>query len=185
MKHIIAIDPGVTGAVCWMNVKDPAGIILWDLPVMDVGTKGKRMVLDVATTAQFLREMTSLPETVVILEDQTIGAAMPRWKKKGSPAAEDGAGDDGQTTQSISTIGRQQRLSGQLEGILATLGASYEIVNPQVWKRHMMPGQARNKEAARQAANRMFPRAAADLKRKKDHNRAEAALLAEWRRRRG
>lgn len=184
MRHIIAIDPGVTGAVCWMSMDDPRFVTVWDLPVMDVGKKGKRMVLDLVGTIEILRSFVVLPGAVFVLEDQTIGAAMPRWKK-GPQAADVDAGDDERTSQSLSTIGRQQRLSGQLEGILAALGASYEIVNPQVWKRQMMPGQARDKEAARQAALRMFPGCYDTFKLKKHHNRAEAALLCEWRRRRG
>jgi crossover junction endodeoxyribonuclease RuvC len=51
------------------------------------------------------------------------------------------------------------------------------VVEPAVWKRfHGLRGG--DKEAGRQRALMLFPSAHALLARKKDHGRAEAALIA-------
>jgi hypothetical protein len=51
-------------------------------------------------------------------------------------------------------------------------------VAPQTWKRHFnLPAE---KEAARQRAIELWPGSAADLARKCDHGRAEAALIGLW-----
>jgi hypothetical protein len=52
-----------------------------------------------------------------------------------------------------------------------------EIVEPSAWKKYWhLPGK--DKEAARQRALPLFPAAHTLLARKRDHGRAEAALLA-------
>ena len=59
-------------------------------------------------------------------------------------------------------------------GLLAALQLPYSWVRPQVWKQAMGLGKA--KEPSRLRAMQLFPRA--DLRRRKDHGRAEALLLA-------
>jgi crossover junction endodeoxyribonuclease RuvC len=61
-------------------------------------------------------------------------------------------------------------------GILAALQVPYTPIRPAVWKKHF--GLSKDKEASRLRAQQLFP--AADLRRKKDHGRAEALLLAHW-----
>jgi crossover junction endodeoxyribonuclease RuvC len=61
-------------------------------------------------------------------------------------------------------------------GLLAALQIAYTTVRPAIWKRAL--GLGKDKEAARLRAMQLFP--AADLRRKKDHGRAEALLLAWW-----
>lgn len=53
-----------------------------------------------------------------------------------------------------------------------------ELVEPAVWKGYFQLGSS--KEAARQMALHLFPEEAGRLSRKKDHNRAEAMLIAWW-----
>lgn len=72
---------------------------------------------------------------------------------------------------------------GLWEGILAALGIRYEFVTPQRWKRDLGIPAGADKSASLAAAQRLFPDARAQLARKKDDGRAEALLLAEWRRR--
>jgi len=59
-------------------------------------------------------------------------------------------------------------------GILAALQLPYTPVRPVVWKKAV--GLGKDKEQARLRAQQLFP--AADLRRKRDHGRAEALLLA-------
>ena len=59
-------------------------------------------------------------------------------------------------------------------GVLAALALPHTRVRPAIWKRAM--GLGKDKEQARLRAIQLFP--SADLRRKKDHGRAEALLLA-------
>lgn len=65
---------------------------------------------------------------------------------------------------------------GAVYGVLGALAIPYSQVTPGKWKGRM--GLSRDKEAARALAIRTFPSASDRLGRKKDHGRAEAALLA-------
>ena len=79
----------------------------------------------------------------------------------------------GQGTRSMLTIGFGY---GLFLGILATLRLPYTAVRPAVWKRSM--GLGKGKEASRLRAQQLYP--GADLRRKRDHGRAEALLLAAY-----
>lgn len=68
--------------------------------------------------------------------------------------------------------------AGLLEGVAIALGLPVEIVFAAVWKRRA--GVPKDKGAARQMANRLWPGAADRFKRVKDDGRAEACLLARW-----
>jgi crossover junction endodeoxyribonuclease RuvC len=65
---------------------------------------------------------------------------------------------------------------GAIAGLLAALEIPVHLVTPSVWKQHFRLGQ--DKEQSRALALRLFPACATHFARKKDHNRAEAALLA-------
>jgi crossover junction endodeoxyribonuclease RuvC len=59
-------------------------------------------------------------------------------------------------------------------GVMAALRMPYTPVRPVVWKKAFSLGK--DKEASRLRAQQLFP--SADLRRKRDHGRAEALLLA-------
>lgn len=61
-------------------------------------------------------------------------------------------------------------------GVACALGIDVQLVEPKDWKAHF--GLAKDKEMARVLAARYFP--ATSLGRKKDHNRAEALLIAKY-----
>ena len=79
----------------------------------------------------------------------------------------------GQGTRSMFTIALGM---GVWLGILGALGLAHTRVRPGVWKRTL--GLASDKEQARLRAMQLYP--SADLRRKKDHGRAEALLLAHY-----
>jgi len=61
--------------------------------------------------------------------------------------------------------------------VIACCAIPLTIVEPSIWKKfHTLRGG--DKEAGRQRALQLFPSAHALLARKKDHGRAEAALIA-------
>jgi crossover junction endodeoxyribonuclease RuvC len=69
------------------------------------------------------------------------------------------------------------RAVGAIEAVIACCGIPLTIVEPTAWKKfHALRGG--DKEAGRQRALQLFPSAHALLARKKDHGRAEAALIA-------
>ena len=56
-----------------------------------------------------------------------------------------------------------------------------ELVQPARWKRDMrLHGGEGKGETSRLRAIELFPHMAEELKRKRDHNRAEALLMAQW-----
>jgi crossover junction endodeoxyribonuclease RuvC len=69
------------------------------------------------------------------------------------------------------------RATGVVLGVFGALGVHLCSVPPQTWKKHY--GLIKqDKEASRQLAISLMPAAADSLKRKKDHGRAEAILIA-------
>jgi len=69
------------------------------------------------------------------------------------------------------------RAVGAIEAVLACCEIPFTIIEPTAWKKfHQLRGG--EKEASRQRALMLFPAAHALLARKKDHGRAEAALIA-------
>jgi len=79
--------------------------------------------------------------------------------------------------QGIASTFKYARAVGSLETVVACSDISYSLIEPAVWKKfHHLGGG--DKEAARQRALQLFPSAHALFSRKKDHQRAEAALIA-------
>jgi len=68
------------------------------------------------------------------------------------------------------------RATGSLETVIACCEIPMTIVEPSVWKKFPQL-RGSDKEASRQRALMLFP-AACSLTRKKDHGRAETALIA-------
>jgi hypothetical protein len=146
----IGIDPGQGGSVA---VIDPAGalVALYDTPVLTLRVaRGTKQCYDIPGMVALLRPYAGAGLHVFIEESQ----AMP-----------------GQGTRSMFTIGYGY---GLWLGILAALQIPYTPVRPHVWKKAL--GLGRDKEQARLRAQQLYP--GADLRRKKDHGRAESLLLA-------
>lgn len=67
---------------------------------------------------------------------------------------------------------------GLVRGVVGALNIPLHYVTPTKWKRHFnLPAE---KDAARELAIRLFPACATSFARKKDHGRAEAALIARY-----
>lgn len=78
-----------------------------------------------------------------------------------------------QDSRSVFSLGTS---SGILLGALGALKIPVHLVLPQVWKRHFGLLRA-SKEHSRALAIQKFPMFERDLRRKCDHNRAEAILI--------
>jgi len=70
-------------------------------------------------------------------------------------------------------------------GRLEALGIPFDFVTPQKWQKVMFDSMTKGdrKAMSLDRDRRLFPKMAEMLKRKKDHNRADALLLAEYVRR--
>jgi crossover junction endodeoxyribonuclease RuvC len=68
---------------------------------------------------------------------------------------------------------------GAIRAVIALHGIPYTLVSPVKWKKfYSLTGQ--EKEASRQRALQLFPQGAAFFARKMDHQRADAALVANY-----
>lgn len=157
--RICAVDPGATGGIAFLDPQTWE-LELYDMPTTMEGASKARVVVDRIALAELLRPSA---------HDRQIGVV-----EKVHARPNDGA------VQAFA-FGK-----GYGALLLAVEAHGYELhePTPAVWKRHFgLSGhknltQGQVKEMSRALALKRFPAAADLLKRKKDHNRAEAALLA-------
>ena len=80
--------------------------------------------------------------------------------------------------QGVSSTFSTGRGYGAWLALCAVVTPDFEIVSPRKWK--MALGLTSDKEQSRELAIKLYPSMDDVLKRKKDHNRAEALLLAHY-----
>lgn len=153
---ILAVDPGMTGALAWAS-NDGDLIEVADMPIIAV--RGKNKISGAGVKALMERR----PIDVVVIE---AVSAMPHRvngveQRMGSSSAINfGYG------------------AGLIEGVAIGLELPVNIVSPSTWKRRaQVPA---DKGAGRQMAQRFWPGAAHQFARVKDHGRSDSALLARW-----
>jgi crossover junction endodeoxyribonuclease RuvC len=150
--NILGVDPGIRGGLAIVAV-DPNGtaprlVDAIDIPVTGVGAKER---VDVLAIRDWIAQHT--PEHALIERAQ----AMPK--------------------QGASSGFKYGRAVGAIEAVIACCAIPLTIVEPTTWKKfHALRGG--DKESGRQRALQLFPAAHALLARKKDHGRAEGALIA-------
>ena len=150
MKTIVGIDPGLTGAIAILG---PNGAIVEDIPVMANGSSAK------------VKNVINAPELARLLRPHITEIDMAYVERVSTMPG-----------QGVASQGSLMHSAGVIEGVLGALGVPVMLVSPAKWKKAM--GLGSDKEASRAVAQRLFPDA--PLGRKKDHNRAESLLLAEY-----
>ena len=151
---ILGVDPGLTGALGVVQANRV--LACHDMPI-EVGT-GKRKRVSAAALVHLLAEIVDAYAPSAVALEQV--SAMP-----------------GQGTSSMFSFGRSL---GIVEGVVAALGLGVTYHSPAAWKRRYgLTG--RPKDASRAKALELYPKAVPWLKRKKDHGRADAILLAHTR----
>ena len=148
---MIGIDPGLTGAIAFINSN---GCSVEDLPVMANGkgsSKVKNCINPVAL-ADLIKLNSDVGETVYL---ERI-SSMPN--------------------QGVASMFSMGDTFGAIRAVCAVIHRPLEIITPQIWKKYY--GLGKDKEVARAKAIQLFPKA--PLSRKKDHNRAEALLIANY-----
>lgn len=145
---IAGIDPGLAGAIAFFNT-ETRDLIVRDMPTLAIARGKQRREIDPhALAALFWRAH--------------CGHAFVEtaWPRPRDGAVAGFRGGDGY---------------GVIRGVLAAVGVPYTMVAPQRWKRAL--DVAADKDAARARASQLLPAAADKWPRKKDHGRAESALL--------
>lgn len=165
---VLGIDPGLDGACAVLA--DDGRVDLLDTPTLLItgGRKTKREHNMEAVSA-WLRDATEVigadgdAVPVVAYLEYVRGIPNIRGRRQGA-----------------SSIWAQGYGVGCWEGVLAGLGIPRVRVSPQRWKRVMMDGHGKGKDASRMVALQRYPRLADQLKRKKDVGRADALLIATY-----
>lgn len=148
---IIGIDPGLSGAIAVLSGRDV--LLLTDIPTVQFSNARIKNRVDGALLADILREYQEASLAVVEKVSARPGEA---------PS---GAFSFGFT-------------SGVILGVLGALKIPVVQPMPTVWKKAMK--LSADKDLSRARAIELFPSASAQLARKKDHDRAEALLMAVW-----
>ena len=159
MTVYIGIDQGLTGAIAFLGKG-------WDR-VLDCPVAKARKGHDFQVPL-----MVDLLDS--LLDEHNVGAMVA--------AIEQGIAMPRQSSSSTFKTGRG---IGLWEMALAARGIRYEFVTPQRWKKALGIPKGADKNESRVVAQRLFPDLADQLARVKDDGRADALLIAEWRRRQG
>ena len=153
---IIAIDPGITGSICFFE--DGKIINLVEMPNMADGKKNKKQV----NGSQIYNEISSRIKNIekknikVVIEQVS---AMP-----------------GQGVTSMFNFGQS---FGVLKGICSAMQIPMYFVRPAKWKKYYSLIKT-NKDASRTKAIEVFPYISKQLSKKKDANKADAILIASF-----
>lgn len=151
MTRILGIDPGIRGGLALVEINDGMAPQLRDaidIPVVGTGAKER---VDVLAIHSWI--IAHQPQHALIERAQ----AMPK--------------------QGASSGFKYGRATGAIEGVLSCCEIPMTVIEPSMWKKfHGLRGS--DKEASRQRALQLFPSAHDLFRRKKDHGRAEAALIA-------
>lgn len=156
MYLILGIDVGLSGALAFRWEDGELRVV--DTPTLTIerGRKTKRE-MDLSRLATMLEDHRDKHPGEIHAYVEQVGA-MP-----------------GQGVTSMFAFGKSY---GVVLGALAALQVPYTLVHPAMWKRAMQVPQG--KDGARQRASQLLPGSADQWPLKKDHNRAEAALIAEY-----
>lgn len=158
MSLIVGIDPGLTGAIGvidWQN----NGARFFDMPICSRGMKKAKVNNKVDGTA--LSEIFDKIETEGRIKEVVIEQV------------------SSMTKQGVATVFSLGHTAGVIQGVIEAMGYELTYVTPQRWKREMGLADDSKKTKALALARKLYP--AMSLDRKKDHNRAEAVLIALWR----
>lgn len=160
--RLISVDPGIAGAAALITKR--GGIFhaeVIDIPIVQIGNN------NAVDGREWQRIIKRLAPDVGYME---LTWAIPQRARRGV----------NMKGQGVVAAGRTQRSHGVIEGILQCElePGDLHYVIPTSWKRRLqLIGGEENKHMSTALALRFFPALAPRLKRKMDHNRAEAVLI--------
>ena len=153
---IIGIDPGISGAICFFENGKILDVI--EMPTMNEGKKNKRQVNGAQIYNEISKRMnkTHIEDVRVVVEQVS---AMP-----------------GQGVTSMFNFGQS---FGVIKGICSAMELPIFYVRPAKWKKHFNLINS-EKDSSRTKVIEMFPTISNKLSRKKDNNKADAILIAQY-----
>ena len=153
---IIGIDPGISGSICFFV--DGRIIDVINMPIMTEGKKNKKQVNGAQVYNEISKQVKKFEsrDIRVIIEQVS---AMP-----------------GQGVTSMFNFGQS---FGILKGICSAMQLPMYFVRPAKWKKYFNLINS-EKDASRTRAIEIFPYFSSHLSKKKDANKADAILIANF-----
>ena len=153
---IIGIDPGLSGGIAILDNRRVLSI--FDMPVMAEGKKNKRQVNGAQIYNEICNRVNKFDkQNVRVIIEQV--SAMP-----------------GQGVTSMFNFGQS---FGILKGICSAMQLPVYFIRPAKWKKYFGLINS-EKDASRTRAIEMFPSFSSQLSKKKDSNKADAILIANF-----
>lgn len=149
---ILGIDPGLSGALAFLDTTTDA-VVVMDMPTVEVVRNGKTKR---EVSAALIADLVAGKGVVQAFVERV--SAMP-----------------GQGVSSMFSFGRSV---GVLEGVLAAYEIPTTLVTPQAWMKAM--SVRAGKDGSRERAMQLFPQYADQFARKKDNGRSDAVLIAKY-----
>jgi len=154
----LGIDPGISGAVALLG--SDGSVRFWNTPSIKTG--GKRDY-DGMHMQEILLEAISYVE-------EPLGLHLHAYIERAQAMPKQG-------TTSMFNYGKGY---GLWLGLLIGIGIPHTLVSPRRWKMAMMADMAKDKGASLLRAKQLFPQCASQLQLVKDHDKAEALLIAAY-----
>jgi len=153
---VIGIDPGISGSICFFQ--DGKIIDVVEMPTMIEGKKNKKQVngSQIFNEISYRIKKVDKKDIKVVIEQVS---AMP-----------------GQGVTSMFNFGQS---FGILKGICSAMQLPMYFVRPAKWKKYFNLINS-EKDASRARAIEIFPYFSSQLSRKKDSNKADAILIANF-----
>ena len=153
---IIGIDPGISGSICFFQ--DGKIIDVVEMPIMTEGKKNKKQVNGSQIFNEILKRIKNIDKKNIKVVIEQV-SAMP-----------------GQGVTSMFNFGQS---FGILKGICSAMQLPMYFVRPAKWKKYFNLLNS-EKDASRTRAIEIFPYFSSELSRKKDINKADAILIANF-----
>ena len=153
---IIGIDPGISGSICFFDNGKIIDVI--EMPTMTDGKKNKKQVNGSQIYNEILKRVNNLEKKDIRVVIEQV-SAMP-----------------GQGVTSMFNFGQS---FGILKGICSAMQLPMYFVRPAKWKKYFNLIKS-EKDASRTRAIEIFPYFSSQLSKKKDSNKADAILIANF-----
>ncbi len=153
---IIGIDPGISGSICFF--KDGKILEVIEMPTMTEGKKNKRQVNGSQIFNEISKRISKFENSDIRVIIEQV-SAMP-----------------GQGVTSMFNFGQS---FGILKGICSAMQLPMYFVRPAKWKKYFGLINS-EKDASRTRAIEIFPYFSSQLSKKKDSNKADAMLIANY-----
>ena len=153
---IIGIDPGISGSICFFDNGEILDVI--EMPTMNDGKKNKKQVNGSQIYNEILKRVNNLEKKDIRVVIEQV-SAMP-----------------GQGVTSMFNFGQS---FGILKGICSAMQLPMYFVRPAKWKKYFNLIKS-EKDASRTRAIEIFPYFSSQLSKKKDSNKADAILIANF-----